>query len=183
MRRAVGPIAHRDRTQTQQAGIAGKAGGRAWRGHVARWRCELLNAQALGLGRAVRLDAALAGEDCAGRMPCMRNMLHIKRNGKRAADAACGRVQGCALAEQAASGWPYCTSGWDTDSTGGYCGQGRRAGVALRSCCEMGAASCAGALPVTGGAPRRCVGRGGLRRTYAMHAQYIAHYAKRQACC
>ena len=75
-RRAVGPIAHRDGTQTQQAGIAGKAGGRAWRGHAARWRREQLNARSLGLGRAVRPDAALAGEDCAGRMPCIRNTLH-----------------------------------------------------------------------------------------------------------
>ena len=63
MRRAVGPIAHRDRTQPQQAGIADKAGGRAWRGHAVRWRRELLNAQALGMGREVRPDAALAGED------------------------------------------------------------------------------------------------------------------------
>ena len=108
--------------------LRARPGGRAWRGHVARWRCELLNAQALGLGRAVRLDAALAGEDCAGRMPCIRDILRIMRNSRRAADAACGRVQGCALAAQAASGWPYCTSGWDTSSIGGYCGQGRKGG-------------------------------------------------------
>ena len=75
-------------------------------------------------------------------MACLRKILRKRRAGQD--DEGVGRRggmnvgrrqarlftpgQGCALAEHAASGLPYCTSGWDTASIGGYCGQGREGG-------------------------------------------------------